>query len=239
MDFRRTLLCSDTSEFLTKVESLKNSLAASQDIFGPKVIFTHLIANKITEWHLEVEALSEIVSLVASTNSRSTRSNVDVFSRITEILQNYQARGTLHTFDLLTAEVSAGDRWEVTNSFVLDLHKLIEYISTVHQNYPQDRSIKTVPLLLDTIISAIRLSGKEIFSRESRREIERQSSVNPSIARAPVAAPRARAVQVVASAESEQAAGTANAAADTASTAAAPDAAPAAQSDIPSFLGEI
>ena len=60
----------------------------------------------------------------------------------------------------------------------------------------------------------------------------------PSTARARVAAPCARAVQVVASAESEQAAGTANAAADTASTAAAPDAAPAAPSDIPSFLGE-
>jgi len=79
MDFRRTLLCLDTSEFLTKVESLKKVLAASQDIFGPKVIFTHLIDNIITEWHLEVEALSEIISLVASTNSRSTRSNVDVF----------------------------------------------------------------------------------------------------------------------------------------------------------------
>jgi len=119
MDFRRTLLRSDTSEFLTKVESLKNLLAALQDIFGPKVIFTHLIDNTIAEWHLEVEALSEIVSLVASTNSRSTRSSVDVFSRITEILQNYQARGTLHTFGLLTAEISAGDRWEDRNSFVI------------------------------------------------------------------------------------------------------------------------
>jgi len=94
MDFRRTLLCSDTSEFLTKVEGLKNLLAASQGIFEPRVIFTHLIDNIITEWHLEVEALPEIVSLVASTNSRSTRSNVNFFSRIAEILQNYQARGT-------------------------------------------------------------------------------------------------------------------------------------------------
>jgi len=46
-----------------------------------------------------------------------------------------------------------------------------------------------------------------------------------------------RAVQVVASAELEQAAGAADAAADKTS-AAAPDAAPAAQSDITSFLGE-
>jgi len=79
MDFRRTLLCSDTSEFLTKVESLKNLLAASQDIYGPEIIFTHSIDNTINEWHFEVEALSEIVSLVASTNSRSTRSNVTFF----------------------------------------------------------------------------------------------------------------------------------------------------------------
>jgi len=53
--------------------------------------------------------------------------------------------------------------------------------------------------------------------------------VDPSTARARVAAPRARPVQVVAFAESEQAADKASAA--------APDAAPAAQSDIPSFLG--
>jgi len=107
----------------------------------------------------------------------------------------------------LTAEISAGDCWEDRNSFVIDLHKLIEYISTVHQNYPQDKSISTIPLLLDKIISAIRLSGKEIFNRKSRREIERQSLVNPSTARARVVAPRARAMQVVVSAESEQAAG--------------------------------
>jgi len=88
-------------------------------------------------------------------------------------LQNYQARGTLHTFGLLTAEISAGDCWEDRNSFVIDLHKLIEFISTVHQNYPQDRSIRTIPLLWYTIISAIRLSGKEIFNWKSRREIER------------------------------------------------------------------
>jgi len=94
--------------------------------------------------------------------------------------------------------------------------------------------IRTIPLLLDTIISAIRLRGKEIFNRKSRREMKRQSLVYPSTARARVAAPCARAVQVVASAESEQAA---DAAADQTS-AAAPDAAPAAQSDIPSFLGE-
>ena len=54
--------------------------------------------------------------------------------------------------------------------------------------------------------------------------------VDPSTARARVAAPRARPVQVVAFAESEQAADKASAA--------APDAAPAAQSDIPSSPGE-
>ena len=192
MDFRRTLLCGDKSQFLAKAESLKNLLAASKDIFGPKVIFIHLSDNVVTEWHLEVQALSEIVSLVASTHSRSTRADVAVFSRITEILHGYQTLGTSNTFGLVAAEISAGDSFEDRNSLVVDLRNLVDYISSVHQNYPQDRSIKTIPLVLDTIISAIRLSGKEILDRKSRLETERQSLVNPIAAAAQVAAPRAQ-----------------------------------------------
>jgi len=76
MDFRSSLLCSDVSEFLGKVESLKNSLAATRDVLDPKIIIHHLTDNQIIAWKAEVEALSEVVSFVlqASSTSRSTRS---------------------------------------------------------------------------------------------------------------------------------------------------------------------
>lgn len=224
MEFRRSLLCADKSKFLEKAESLKNLLAASTDIIAPKVTFEHLIDNVVKEWHLEVEALSEIVSLVASTNPRSTRRSVDVYSKVSSILDKYRGKSTSETFGLLPAEISAGDSFADRNTLVVDLHKLVEYISSLHRNYPQDKSVKTIPLVLDTIISAIRLSGKEIFDRKSRRESESRALLNSSAASAQVATPRA--VQVVASAESEPAA------------AAAPDAAPSAQRPLPSFLGE-
>ena len=158
MDFRSNLSCSDVSEFLGKVESLKNSWAATRDVLAPKIIIHHLTDNQITDWKAEVEALSEVVSFVlqASSASRSTRSVASKYSRISEILESYRSANTSEAFGFLSADVFVGDEFADTNSLVIDLNKLVEYLSALPRYYPHDNSIKTLPLVLDAIVTAIR-----------------------------------------------------------------------------------
>jgi len=63
-----------------------------------------------------------------------------------------------------------GDEFADTNSLVIDLNKLVEYLSALPRYYPHDNSIKTLPLVLDAIVTAIRLGGKELFNRKERRQ---------------------------------------------------------------------